>query len=140
MLVLLASPRWRWCLGEYVLVSYNIIFCMEPENIYSGHQRHLGEANKTNIHDILSPSFDKFKSTAVHWSCRNCSNCAILILGLFTQHRPITKVSLYLQASGESGPWMRYQYEYANISLARAVYHMTLHIFSKQANVVKITF
>ena len=24
MLVLLASPRWRWCPGEYLLVAYKI--------------------------------------------------------------------------------------------------------------------
>ena len=33
MLVLLASPRWLWCPGEYLLVSYSMIFCMEPEYI-----------------------------------------------------------------------------------------------------------
>ena len=33
MLVLLASPRWLWCSGEYLLVSYSMIFCMEPEYI-----------------------------------------------------------------------------------------------------------
>ena len=33
MLVLLVSPRWRWCPGEYLLVSFSMIFCMEPEYI-----------------------------------------------------------------------------------------------------------
>ena len=33
MFVLLASPRWLWCPGEYLLVSYSMIFCMEPEYI-----------------------------------------------------------------------------------------------------------
>ena len=36
MLVLLASPRWRWCLGEYILVPYRIsccMRCMKPTNI-----------------------------------------------------------------------------------------------------------
>jgi len=33
LLVLLASPRWLWCPGEYLLVSYSMIFCMEPEYI-----------------------------------------------------------------------------------------------------------
>ena len=33
MLVLLASPRWLWYPGEYLLVSYSMIFCMEPEYI-----------------------------------------------------------------------------------------------------------
>ena len=34
MLVLLASPRWLWCTGEYLLVSYRMIFCMEQEYIH----------------------------------------------------------------------------------------------------------
>ena len=34
MMVLLASPRWRWCPGKYSLVSYSMIFCVEPENIH----------------------------------------------------------------------------------------------------------
>ena len=34
MLVLLASPRWRWCPGEYFLVSNSMVFCIEPENIH----------------------------------------------------------------------------------------------------------
>ena len=33
MLVLLASPRWRWCPGEYLLVSYVFRFCIKPANI-----------------------------------------------------------------------------------------------------------
>ena len=33
MLVLIASPRWRWCLGEYLLVPYGFRFCMQPANI-----------------------------------------------------------------------------------------------------------
>ena len=33
MLVLLASLKWLWCPGEYLLVSYSMIFCMEPEYI-----------------------------------------------------------------------------------------------------------
>ena len=33
MLVLSASPRWLWCPGEYLLVSYSMVFCMEPEYI-----------------------------------------------------------------------------------------------------------
>ena len=33
MLVLLATPRWLWCRGEYFLISYSMIFCMEPECI-----------------------------------------------------------------------------------------------------------
>ena len=33
MLVLLASPRWRWCPGEYLLVPYGFRFCMQPANI-----------------------------------------------------------------------------------------------------------
>ena len=32
MLVLLASPRWRWCLGD-ILVPYRISCCMKPTNI-----------------------------------------------------------------------------------------------------------
>ena len=32
MLVLLASPRWRWCPCEYLLVPYGFRFCMEPAN------------------------------------------------------------------------------------------------------------
>ena len=34
MLVLLASPRWSWCPGEYLLVSYRIWNHMEPANIH----------------------------------------------------------------------------------------------------------
>ena len=49
MLVLLASPRWRWCLGEYILVPYRKSCCMKPTKYSPGHQSHLGEANKTNI-------------------------------------------------------------------------------------------
>ena len=33
MLVLLASTIWHWCLGEYLLVSYSMMFCMKPANI-----------------------------------------------------------------------------------------------------------
>ena len=33
ILVLLASPRWRWCPGEYSLVSNRISCCMKPANI-----------------------------------------------------------------------------------------------------------
>ena len=33
MLVLLASPRWRWCPGEYLLVPYGFRLCMKPANI-----------------------------------------------------------------------------------------------------------
>ena len=33
MLVLLASPRLRWCPGEYLLVAYSISNHMEPANI-----------------------------------------------------------------------------------------------------------
>ena len=33
MLVLLASPRWRWCPGEYFLIPYGFRFCMKPANI-----------------------------------------------------------------------------------------------------------
>ena len=33
MLVLLASPRWRWCPGEYLLVPYGFRFCMQLANI-----------------------------------------------------------------------------------------------------------
>ena len=29
MLVLLASPRWRWCPDEYLLVPYGFRFCMQ---------------------------------------------------------------------------------------------------------------
>ena len=35
MLVLLASPRWRWCPSEYLLVSNSTRFCMKPENIHT---------------------------------------------------------------------------------------------------------
>ena len=33
MFILLASPRWRWCPGEYLLVPYGFRFCMQPANI-----------------------------------------------------------------------------------------------------------
>ena len=33
MLVLLASPRWHWCPGEYLLVPYDFRLCMKPANI-----------------------------------------------------------------------------------------------------------
>ena len=32
-LVSLASPRWPWCPGEYLLVPYGFRFCMQPSNI-----------------------------------------------------------------------------------------------------------
>ena len=34
MLVLLASPRWRWCPADYLLVPYGFRFCMKPANIH----------------------------------------------------------------------------------------------------------
>ena len=30
---ILASPRWCWCLGECLLVSYRISCCMKPANV-----------------------------------------------------------------------------------------------------------
>ena len=33
MLVLLASPRWRWCPGQYSLVPYGFRFCMQPSKM-----------------------------------------------------------------------------------------------------------
>ena len=33
MLVVLASPRWRWYPGKYLLIPYNFRFCMQPANI-----------------------------------------------------------------------------------------------------------
>ena len=49
MLVLLASHGWRWCLGEYLLVSYINLMLYETSEYSSGHQRHLVKANSTNI-------------------------------------------------------------------------------------------
>ena len=49
MLVLLASPRWHWWLGKYSLVSLQHKVLYETGEYSPGHQRHLGEANKTNI-------------------------------------------------------------------------------------------
>ena len=43
MLVLLASPRWRWCPGGCLLVPYGFRFCMRPANV----RRRLGEASWT---------------------------------------------------------------------------------------------
>ena len=56
MLVLLASSRWRWCPGEYSLVSNRISMLYDTREYSSGHQCHLGEANKTNL---LDPPFDE---------------------------------------------------------------------------------
>ena len=33
MLVLLASHRWRWCPGKYLLVPYGFRICMKPANM-----------------------------------------------------------------------------------------------------------
>ena len=49
MLVLLASPRWRWCLGELYYGSIQNIMLYETNKYSPGHQSHLREANKTNI-------------------------------------------------------------------------------------------
>ena len=46
MLVLLASPRWRWCPGG----SIQNIMLLDTSEYSPGHQRHLEEANKTNIY------------------------------------------------------------------------------------------
>ena len=56
MLVLLASPRWHLWPGYYSLVSYSMEILYETNGYLPGHQRHLGEADKTNIWD---PSFDE---------------------------------------------------------------------------------
>jgi len=55
MLVSLASPRWRLCPGEYLLVSYRISMLYNTSEYSPGHQRHLVEANKS----ILDPPFDE---------------------------------------------------------------------------------
>ena len=48
MFVLLACPRWRWCLGNYLRsIQHEILY--ETSKNSPGHQRHLGEAYKTNI-------------------------------------------------------------------------------------------
>ena len=48
MLVLLDSPRWRWCPGELAgSIWFQILYA--TSKYLPGHQRHLGEANKTNI-------------------------------------------------------------------------------------------
>ena len=50
MLVVLASPRWRWCPGEYSLVLYARAARNETPEYSPGHQHHImGESNKTNI-------------------------------------------------------------------------------------------
>ena len=48
MLVLFASPRWRWWWGEYSLVLYSMEFLYETSKYLPGHQRHLGEADTNN--------------------------------------------------------------------------------------------
>jgi len=46
-----SPPRWHWFPRKYLLVPYIhvISYCMKPENIHPGNQRHLIEANKINI-------------------------------------------------------------------------------------------
>ena len=48
MLVILA-PRWHWCLGKNLLVSLQQVILYETREYLPGKQRHLGDANKTNI-------------------------------------------------------------------------------------------
>ena len=75
MLVLLASPRWLWFPGKYLLVSYSMIFCMEPEHIrqdisatweklikptYRAHLFHQVSCTLIRYHSYLL-SFNKWK-------------------------------------------------------------------------------
>ena len=57
MLVSLASPRGRWCLSEYVLVSYTMRFCIKPVNIRQETCTIWEKLIKLTLQD---PSFDEF--------------------------------------------------------------------------------
>ena len=66
MLVLLAYPRRRWCPGEHLLVSYSMIFCMEPQNIFAKTSAPPGRSASVAML-VLNDSTHKV--VARHYSC-----------------------------------------------------------------------
>ena len=62
MLVLLASPRWRWCLGEYILVPYRISCCMKPTNIRPD--------TRATYETLFKPTYGAHLFHQVSWTLR----------------------------------------------------------------------
>ena len=84
MLVLSPSPRLLWCPGEHSLVSLQHEILCETREYSPEHQRHLGEANKTNVQE---PPFWR-SNYAFNFICNHCIGpflipCTIILnLGL----------------------------------------------------------
>ena len=66
MLVVLASPGWRWCPGEYLLVTCGFRFCMKPANIC--------QDTSTIWEKLIKPTyrahlFDEVSTPLRYWTC-----------------------------------------------------------------------
>ena len=71
MLILSASPRWRWCPGVYFAGFIQNLMLYETSKYSPGHQRHLGEANETDIND---PPFDEVSAPLSHFLVSHRTN------------------------------------------------------------------